>query len=801
MEINVLYLNPKKRSQIKFKKYLLPYFENKKDLDITIDHAHSVKDGDNALSSKKYDVIMAYMDYDDGSFMDILDHKDPGVPIIIVSEEDIGPDVIEKYNIDYCLSEKFIEDNLYNLGSIIMCLSRIERSDEEIKELKAKISLREHSLKVISKSGKKINGSLSTDSIYSDFYEIVKKEMPCDAMTISSYSSEKKKISCEYAIHNGKMVDTGKLPVLDLDESGKGPQSKVITSGKSLIINDLPQTKGKGTRSRKKQVRSSIYVPLVSDGEVDGVLYISSYKKNDYANDNATLLYELTQQFLISLENARNFQDVTYSEERYTSLFENAPVSYILLDGHGILTQANAKWLEMIGYEKDEVTGKKFDVFLAPASQREFKKCLFNLKTRGHVSEYELEIMKKDGDSIVLSMDAKRLFDDDDIIIYCVLRDITDQMKVIERLRLTQHSMDMANFLIFWIDPEGKFIYVNDSVSDILGYGKEDLLNMSVHDIDPYYPYGKRKEHWKELRKDKLIVFESMHIKKNGEQYPVLICDQYIEFGGREYEFAYVTDISDIKEKENDMMSYQLSLEKELNSRISEIEDSKEELASFAGHMSMHVKDSIMITLLNLKMLKRKHGKELGPEPKRLLGKAIDAATSIETFVGEIQMFASIGKSDEEFQSFNVLESIETAISNLKEPIEERKAKINVKKMPEIYAKKSLITLLFENLISNSINFCGERFPKVTISFEELDTGHVFYVKDNGVGIPERYLEKAFEAFWTADDDEGRTSKGIGLALCKRIVRHHGGKIWIESAVGKGSVFQFTIPFLLEDDP
>lgn len=798
MEINILYLNPKKRSQIKFKKHMMTHLGNKMDTDVSVDYSHSLKGGDDALSSKKYDAIIAYTDYDDGSFLDLLDHKDPGVPIILIADEKIDADTLGKYNIDYCLSEGFVDEDPYNLCSIISNLAKGERNDKEIKELKDRLSAREHRLDVMRKTGKKINGISNTDAIYLDFYGIVKKEMPCDAMTISSYSNEKKKIKCEYAIHNGESVDIRKLPVLDLDETGKGPQSKAIMSGKPLVMNDLPIPKGKKPTKRKKYIQSSIYVPLVSDDEVIGVLYISSYRKNDYTKRDMTLLNEMAQQFQTSLENARTFKDVTYSEGRYTSLFENAPVSYILLDGHGILTQANNKWLEILGYAKNELVGKKFDVFLSPASKREFKKCLFKLKTEGNVNDYELEVMKKDGDTILLSMEAKRLFDGDNIIIYCVLRNITDLKGVEEKLRLTQHSMDMANFLIFWIDPEGNFIYVNDSVSDILGYSKEELLHMSVHDIDPYYPYGKRREHWNDLREEKLIVFESTHIKKNGDQYPVLICDQYIEFGGREYEFAYVTDISDIKEKEREMMNYQVVLERELNARIKEIEDSKDELSSFAGHIARNVRENLMVSLLNLKMIKRKHGKEIGPEPMKLLKKSLEATANIESFTQDLLEFSAIGKSDEVFVPFNALESIEAAINNLKGAIEKKKAKISVRKMPEIFAKRSLITLLFENLISNSINFSGERFPKITISYDELESGHIFYVKDNGVGIPERYLEKAFEAFWTAD--EGADSKGMGLALCKSIVEHHGGRIWAESKVGKGSVFQFTIPFLLEDD-
>ena len=129
---------------------------------------------------------------------------------------------------------------------------------------------------------------------------------------------------------------------------------------------------------------------------------------------------------------------------------------------------------------------------------------------------------------------------------------------------------------------------------------------------------------------------------------------------------------------------------------------------------------------------------------------------------------------------------------NINLMIRDSKAIITNDELPEIVADENQMVQLLQNLFINSIKFC-DKSPHIHISSEEQPDGYLFSIKDNGIGIESRYHEKIFQIFQRlhSRDDYGGT--GIGLAICKRIVEGHGGKIWVNSDKGKGSVFYFTI--------
>ncbi|MFW6040225.1 MAG: PAS domain S-box protein [Thermoplasmatota archaeon] len=118
------------------------------------------------------------------------------------------------------------------------------------------------------------------------------------------------------------------------------------------------------------------------------------------------------------------------------------------------------------------------------------------------------------------------------------------------RLNLATYSIDKASLTIFWISPEGDIDYVNDTACESLGYSKEELLDMNVADIDPNYPREKREQQWKKLKENQILTFESEHVNKDGEIFTVEITSHYLKFGDDEYEFAFVNDITERKEKE-----------------------------------------------------------------------------------------------------------------------------------------------------------------------------------------------------------------------------------------------------------
>jgi light-regulated signal transduction histidine kinase (bacteriophytochrome) len=132
--------------------------------------------------------------------------------------------------------------------------------------------------------------------------------------------------------------------------------------------------------------------------------------------------------------------------------------------------------------------------------------------------------------------------------------------------------------------------------------------------------------------------------------------------------------------------------------------------------------------------------------------------------------------------------------ANLEVFIEENDATVSHNSLPEVMADSTQLTQVFQNLIINGIKFHSEEAPQIHISAEKKESEWLFSVRDNGIGIDSQYYEKIFEVFKRLHNKEEYPGTGIGLAVCKKIVERHGGRIWVESELGKGSTFYFTSP-------
>ena len=126
--------------------------------------------------------------------------------------------------------------------------------------------------------------------------------------------------------------------------------------------------------------------------------------------------------------------------------------------------------------------------------------------------------------------------------------------------------------------------------------------------------------------------------------------------------------------------------------------------------------------------------------------------------------------------------------------LSELNAKLEIKPLPVIYAYKPQILQLFQNLIGNALKYHNSKSPEIEVGFEEEPHFYRFYVKDNGIGIDPKYFNKIFIVFQRLHNKSEYSGTGIGLSICKKIVNHHGGRIWVESQPGEGATFYFTLP-------
>jgi light-regulated signal transduction histidine kinase (bacteriophytochrome) len=196
--------------------------------------------------------------------------------------------------------------------------------------------------------------------------------------------------------------------------------------------------------------------------------------------------------------------------------------------------------------------------------------------------------------------------------------------------------------------------------------------------------------------------------------------------------------------------------------------------------------------------LQRRYGDKLEGEAAEFIKYIVDGSTRMQKLIEDLLAYSRVGSRGKALNSIDATEVLHDALANLEILIEEASAKVTHEQLPTIAADRTQLMQLFQNLVGNAIKFRGSEPPEVHIRAARKGREWVFSVRDNGIGIDPKHAERVFVIFQRLHDAEQYPGTGIGLSLCKRIVERHGGRIWVESEVGKGCAFKFTIPVARE---
>jgi len=219
---------------------------------------------------------------------------------------------------------------------------------------------------------------------------------------------------------------------------------------------------------------------------------------------------------------------------------------------------------------------------------------------------------------------------------------------------------------------------------------------------------------------------------------------------------------------------------------------SNADLEQFASVASHDLQEPLRIVSNYVQLLERMYGKQLDDTAKEYIRFTVEASKRMINLIRDLLSYARVRRGDMSFDSISMQEVFHSAQLNLKAAIEDSKAIIQCDPLPNVAGDRMQLILVLQNLIGNAIKYRSESEPRIHISAENSGDAWVFQVKDNGKGIDQRYFEKVFQLFQRLENVAGGT--GIGLAIAKKIVERHGGRIWLSSDVGKGSTFYFSLP-------
>jgi PAS domain S-box-containing protein len=349
---------------------------------------------------------------------------------------------------------------------------------------------------------------------------------------------------------------------------------------------------------------------------------------------------------------------------------------------------------------------------------------------------------------------------------------------------LFEHSPDA----IIVVNQDAHITQVNKLAEELFGYTRDELANMTIETLVPQRFHQRHVQHRNEYHMNPRsramgVGLELYARRKDGSEFPVDIMLSPVETAEGKVVTAVIRDITERK-----------AAEEKLKSTLIDLERSNKDLEQFAYVASHDLQEPLRMVSSFTQMLERRYKDKLDADANDFIGFAVDGAYRMQVLINDLLMYSRVGTRGKPFEPTDMNEVLGEAIANLSVAISENHAKITNDELPTIPVDASQIVQLFQNLLSNSIKFRANNTPFVHVSFTERSDEWVFSVKDNGIGIAPAYYERIFVIFRRLQTKGEYPGTGIGLAICKKIVERHGGKIWVESELGKGSTFYFTIP-------
>jgi signal transduction histidine kinase len=232
----------------------------------------------------------------------------------------------------------------------------------------------------------------------------------------------------------------------------------------------------------------------------------------------------------------------------------------------------------------------------------------------------------------------------------------------------------------------------------------------------------------------------------------------------------------------------------ELELKARDLERSNAELEQFAYVASHDLQEPLRKVASFCQLLQRRYEGQLDERADQYIGFAVDGAKRMQSLISDLLAFSRVGRADAPLVEVALDDIAQTAQDNLTSRVERTGARIDVGPLPVVDGDPVLLVAVFQNLMGNALKFHGEDPPVVRVSADRVDGMWTITCRDEGIGIDPEYAERIFAIFQRLHPKESYEGTGIGLALCRKIVEHHGGRIWLDTAVPTGATFRFTLP-------
>lgn len=483
------------------------------------------------------------------------------------------------------------------------------------------------------------------------------------------------------------------------------------------------------------------------------------------------------------------------NELTFQLMVEASPNALILINNMSKIAYLNSFAEELFQYKKQELIGQDLTILIPSKFKKEhpnlLKSYFKNPSNRQMGVNRDLFALKKDGSEFPVEIGLNPIVTVDGLLVLASIIDITTRKKANEQFRLVVESAPNA---IILVDNLGVINLINKQTEVLFGYTRKELVGQKMEILLP----SRYKSNHPNLRNHFLAAPQSramgagrdlFAIRKDGSEFPVEIGLNPLDTVNGNQVLASIIDISERKK-----------IEEATKLQSKKIEEKNKELEQFT-YIASHDLQEPLNTIISFIEIIANHPDRVYDDLEKDSFKFINKATfRMKDLIKGLLDYSRLGQKTE-VKNLNSNSLVKSVCSDLDFLIENNNAKISIGDLPQIYAYETELRLLFQNLISNGIKFKDpNKTPEIIINAKQNKCETTFTIKDNGIGIEPKYNEKIFTIFQRLHKRNEYEGTGIGLAHCRKIVELHNGNIWVESEIGKGSSFYFTINSNIKND-
>jgi PAS domain S-box-containing protein len=371
-------------------------------------------------------------------------------------------------------------------------------------------------------------------------------------------------------------------------------------------------------------------------------------------------------------------------------------------------------------------------------------------------------------------------------------REITEEKRADRVLRESEERFRLlfqqAAVGIKRLDVQERMLEVNDKFCEILGYSREELLPLSMKDYThPEDLLRERAEIARLLAREiPAYSMEKRCLRKDGREIWVRVTSS-LPSGGEKPAEWWISVVEDI--------THDKQAEEALQRTADELARSNQDLEQFAYVASHDLQEPLRMVAGYLQLFSERYRGQIDDKADKYIAYAVDGATRMSTLIRDLLAYSRVGTRTEPLSPTSSQEALSVALKNLSSAIHESGAAVTHDRLPDVRGDKTQLTQVFQNLVGNALKFRDPgRPPRIHVGVCRQQEQWLFTVADNGVGFEQQYAEKIFVIFQRLHGRGSYPGTGIGLAICRRIVERHGGRIWARGEPGKGATFFFTMP-------